>query len=1127
MAAGGKEMEIAIRIAGKVESSFKNALGAATKGIGGITKAVSAATAAAASAVGAIGAASVNVGKEFETAMSQVSATMLIDKSTKEGAETFAALEEAARKCGRETAFSAGEAAEALNNLAMAGYSADDSATALPTVLNLAGAGCLELADSARYITAGLASLGIDKTEDNFNHFADTLAITASKAKTDVAQLGDAITTLGGTGKGLAGGTEEIAASLGILADADITGAEGGTHLRNMILALQNPRNADAAKMFQQLGIEAYTSEGKMRGLNEIFGDISESMEGMTDQQKNNVMSTIFKQTDLAAANAMLADCGSRFDELYEAAENSSEGIGAAAKMYAIQMDNLEGDIDILKSGLSDLGIGIYKDLNGPLREAAQSATAMVGELSTAFESGGMAGMAGAVGGCLSEAVGAIAAYAPMVVSMGIGMLQSFIGGIVQNSGSLASAAAGMLSVFINGLFTMVPQVIFAGIDMMMQFVQSITGQVPQLISGGIQAVAGFAQGIMSRLPEVAGTAIQLIGSLTQGIQDNLPGLIPAAMNALMRFSGSLRENAGKLVDAGLKMIMTLAGSLIDNIPVFVQTIPTIITNIAGIINDNAPKLLSSGIQLVIKLVVGIIKAIPTIVMNIPKIIQAIVAVFTAFNWLSLGSKIITSLGNGIKTAFTKIPQIFRNFIQNAHNTVSSFGWSSLGRGIVMTIGNGIKSLFTMIPQLLKNIGSFAINAIKNIDWWSVGVSIIQFIGEAISGAGGMLWDAIKGIGNGIAEGFKSLFGGGDDEASKEGEKAAESYADGVKNASDAAEQTSLFGSFFGEGESSKAEAAGAQTGAAFGEGLSNGMNSVPADTGGILGSETLGTDLAAAGAADAEAYTAGFNEGFTGWGLDAGTLTDGMASLDGMTEAGMQGAEAISSGMTDNSMAITAAANTLGTEVNTALDGSWQQVNASAQSSMQKLTATVTAAAHSTANAVKAAFENMIITVPKPRLPVISVSNAPVPFGEGGSIGVPQFSVSWNALGGIFDKPTIFNTSAGMQGVGEAGAEAILPLDTLWTQLREIVSQTVQENSGISMIDALTEKLRGIGSGGSGGNHPQLAGAGGPNITYSPVYNLYGNTSKEDVVEANSISQARFNKMMKQYQKEKSRRDL
>ena len=145
MASSSKEMELAIKIAGKVESSFMGALSAAGNGIKGLTKTIAAATTAAAAAVGAIAVAAVNVGKEFETAMSQVQATMLLDTGTAEGAAAMATLEEAARECGRTTAFSATEAAEALNYLALAGYDAEQAATALPTVLKLAGAGAMDL----------------------------------------------------------------------------------------------------------------------------------------------------------------------------------------------------------------------------------------------------------------------------------------------------------------------------------------------------------------------------------------------------------------------------------------------------------------------------------------------------------------------------------------------------------------------------------------------------------------------------------------------------------------------------------------------------------------------------------------------------------------------------------------------------------------------------------------------------------------------------------------------------------------------------------------------------------------------------------------------------------------------
>lgn len=128
--------------------------------------------------------------------------------------------------------------------------------------------------------------------------------------------------------------------------------------------------------------------------------------------------------------------------------------------------------------------------------------------------------------------------------------------------------------------------------------------------------------------------------------------------------------------------------------------------------------------------------------------------------------------------------------------------------------------------------------------------------------------------------------------------------------------------------------------------------------------------------------------------------------------------------------------------------------------------------------------------------------------------------------MGGIFEQPTIFNTAAGMQGVGEAGPEAILPLDTLWAKMRGILNEAVAASGGPSLIDAFIEKLKGIGTGGGGGQ-PGSAGTGAPAIQYSPVYNLYGNAGKEEAAEAGRMSQAEFNKMLRQYERDRQRRKL
>ena len=1086
-AGGGKEMEIAIKIAGKVESSFKNALSQATKGLGTITKTVASATAAAAAAVGAMGVAAINTGREFEGAMSQVAATMLIDKTTAEGQKAFETLENAARKCGASTAFSATEAAEALNFLALAGYDADKAAAALPTVLNLAGAGAMGLKEASDMVTDSMSALGIAATETNLTQFSDQLAQTASKANTNVAQLGEAILTVGGTAKGLAGGTTELNTALGILADNGLKGAEGGTHLRNIILSLQNPTDK-AADALKGLGVDVYDAQGNMRGLNDVFKDLQGAMAGMDNASKDTILSTLFNKTDLTAANALLSNCTDRFDELSAAIENSA---GACENMYAIQLDNLDGDIKILQSGLSDLGISIYKDLNGPLREMTQLATSMVGELSEAYKSGGMEGMVGAVGGCMAEVVNTIADYAPQVVSMGVDLLENFIGGITDNSGTLAAAAADVGAVFINGLFSLVPQVILAGIDIIVQLVQSITAQLPQLINNGTQAIVNFVNGIIQRLPEVISTALTLVQTLVNSIGQNAPMLISAAIQLIGNLVLGIVSMLPQLLQMGIQLILSLVQGIISNLPQILQMGVQIIISLVSGITQMLPMLIQGGIQLIISLIQGIIA-------NLGNIVQAAV-------------QIVITLATGLIQA---IPQ-----------------------------------LIAAIPQLVGAI----IDTILSTNWLDVGIQIIKGLIDGILSTGKSLWNAIK-----------SLFTGGEvdiPDTSSQSAAVVNSYASGINSNAGTvtAAANSMATNAFSSMDTSGATAAGTQAGAAFSTGLTDSMASggldtaafsanmtnmgttgatalntslsaglaTPVDTSGLLDAGAISTNMTAAGTQGATAFTTGLNTGLSATTINTSALavdTSGLTTT--MTTAGTQGATAIGTGMTGNSQAVTQAATTLGNDVNTALDSGWNKANTSAQTAMQRLATTVTDAARSAASAVKAAFENMTITIPKPRIPVINVSTSSVAYGDGGSVSVPNFSVSWNALGGIFDQPTIFNTPAGMQGVGEKGPEAILPLDTLWAKMKEILNEAIAASSGASLIEAFIEKLKGIGTGGGGGQ-PELAGAGGPTIQYSPVYNLYGSAGKEEIAEADRMSQAEFNKLMKQYEKDQQRRKL
>lgn len=1082
-AGGGKEMEIAIKIAGKVESSFKSALSQATKGLGTITKTVASATAAAAAAVGAMGIAAINTGREFEGAMSQVAATMLIDKTTAEGQKAFETLENAARECGASTAFSATEAAEALNYLALAGYDADKAATALPTVLKLAGAGAMDLAAASDMVTDSMSALGIEATEANLTQFSDQLAQTASKANTSVAQLGEAILTVGGTAKGLAGGTTELNTALGILADNGLKGAEGGTHLRNIILSLQNPTDKAAASL-KSLGVDVYDAQGNMRGLNDVFKDLQGAMDGMDNASKDTILSTLFNKTDLTAANAMLANCTDRFDELSASIENSA---GACENMYAIQLDNLNGDIDILKSGLSDLGISIYQDLNGPLREMTQLATSMVGELSEAYKSGGMEGMVGAVGGCLSEVVNTIAEYAPQVVSMGVDLLENFIGGITENSGALADAAADVLSAFVEGLFTLVPQVILAGIDLITELADSVTQQAPQLLSAAIQLVGGLLQGIVTMLPEIANMAVQLVTGLASAILENVPLLIDTAVQLVLNLINGLLSMLPQILQSGVQLVMSLLQGIISALPGIAQAGVQLIQGLVQGLVSNLPAILQTAMQMVMQLIQGIVTMLPQIINEgmqlVLSLVQGIASALPSILQMAvqLVVQFVTGLASMLPTIVQQGLQLIVSLVQGIAANLPAIVQSA-----VQIIFSLITGLIQAIPQLIAAIPQVVgaiIDTILSTNWLDVGIQIIKGLIDGIVSTGKSLWNAIK-----------SLFTGGEvdiPDTSSQSAAVVDSYASGIQNNAGAVTTAanSMATSAFSSMETTGATTAGAQAGQAFSTGLTDSLAAAPINTGALT--------------VDTSAFTTT------------------------MTTAGTQGATAIGTGMTGNSQAVTQAATTMGTDINTALDSGWQKANTNAQTAMQRLATTVTDAARSAASAVKAAFENMTITIPKPRIPVISVSTNSVSYGDGGSVSVPQFSVNWNALGGIIDQPTIFNTSAGMQGVGEAGPEAILPLDTLWAKMKEILNEAIAASGGASIIDAFIEKLKGIGTGGGGQGTPELAGAGGPTIQYSPVYNLYGSAGKDEIAEADKLSQAEFNKLMKQYERDQQRRKL
>lgn len=411
------------------ESGLNNMRSDTARKANAMKKGMLAVTGAGAAAVGAFAAASVKTGAEFDKSMSQVAATM--GKTTDEIQE----LRDFAQDMGASTSFSAIQAADALNYMALAGYDAETSMNMLPTVLDLAAAGNFDLARASDMVTDAQSALGLSLEETRT--MVDQMAVASSKSNTSVEQLGDAFLTVGATARGLKGGTQEMATVLGVLADNGIKGAEGGTHLRNAILSLQTPTK-DGTEALEKLGMsyeDMYDAAGNMRSLPEIFQQMSTAMEGMNQQQKDAIISGLFNKTDLASINALLGTSAERWDELGAAIGDST---GAAERMADTQLDNLAGDVTLMKSAFEGLQIAISDKLTPALRTVVQWITKLIENFDTvgpivagAAVAFGVFAVAINIGSIIQGVTTAFAAFNAILLANPIGIIIALIAGLV------------------------------------------------------------------------------------------------------------------------------------------------------------------------------------------------------------------------------------------------------------------------------------------------------------------------------------------------------------------------------------------------------------------------------------------------------------------------------------------------------------------------------------------------------------------------------------------------------------------------------------------------------------------------------------------------------------------------
>lgn len=682
-------------VSGKV-ASFGSSV---ASGIGSAMKVATAAIGAATTAATAFAGAAVKVAAGFDSSMSQVVATMgyTVDELNTDGSEaqkTYQKLSEFAQQMGSTTAFSASEAADALNYMALAGYSAETSMEMLPNVLNLAAAGGIELAAASDMVTDAQSALGL--TLEQTSELVDKMAKASSKSNTSVAQLGDAILTVGGTAKNLAGGTTELTMALGLLADNGIKGAEGGTALRNIILSLSAPTDQAAGKM-EELGLQVYDAYGNMRPLNDIFLDLNDTLSTMTQGEQTEVLNTLFNKVDLKSANALLATSAERWDSLYDTIENGAEG--AAQAMAEVQLDNLEGDITLLKSAFEGLQIAVGSGLTPTLRQFVQFGSSSLSKLTDAFKNGGLKGAMDALGTILSDGLNMIIERLPDFIESGMALLEALGQGIMDNLPTLLEAGIEILTMMIEFITEHLPDFIDAAFQILTALANGLIENLPLIISSFVSILNSIITYIVENLPMFLQAAMQIIMTLVQGIITNLPQIVSATMEILQTLITYLIEHLDEIIQAAFELIAALAQGLIDNLPEIISAAIDLLVALVDGLLDNIDMLIDVALDLILALADGLIEAVPKLIAKAPEIVK----------------KLVDAI------------------IRNAPKILSAAG--------------------ELILKLLEGLG-------KGIqELWKIGENLVKGLWDGISGAASWLWEKITGWLGGIWDGICSFFG--------------------------------------------------------------------------------------------------------------------------------------------------------------------------------------------------------------------------------------------------------------------------------------------------------------------------------------------------------------------------------
>ena len=932
----------------------------------------------------------IELGQNFTSTMSEVSA---ISGAT---GEDFEKLEACAREYGATTVFSASNAAEALKYMSLAGWDADQSTSALGGVLNLAAASGMELGAASDMVTDYLSAFAMEAGDAAY--FADLLSYAQSHSNTTAEALGEAYKNCAANLNAAGQDVETVTSLLEGMANQGYKGSEAGTAMAAIMRDITNGMKDGAIKI-GETSVAVMDAQGNFRDLTDILTEVEAATNGMGDAERAVALSSTFTADSTKGLNLILNE---GMDKIAGYEEELRGASGSAEEMANIMNDNLSGDVAAMNSAFEELGLKIYDALESKLRAGVQ------------FITNGVIPAIEWLGGHIPEVTIAVSGLGAVIAAMNWGTISSKIA-MVKGALVKLAAALGGVSLPAIAIIAVITAVALAFTNLWKnneEFRNKITA-----IWDGIKAKFDeFGQGIVDRL-NALGFEFEDITEVMKAVWDGFcEVLAPIFEGVFQQISNILSETLDILtglfdIFAGIftgdwdmvwQGVQEVFGAVWDFVVAtfenWISTFTSLADTVLGwfgtdweTVWTNVKTFFSDTWNAISSFFSGILTGIKTFFTDTW---NAIVSFFSGI--LSGIYSSVTGTMTEIHDTFTNIWDSITGFLSGAWETIKNI--VTVG---IMAVKEIISAAFQIITLPFRFIWENCKDTVLSI--WETIKSVIgekidavkekiTTVTTAISNVASAAWNAISSTASSLWEGIKGTIGSKIDAAKEKVSTATSAITSVASSAWSSVSSTA-----------------------------SSLWNTI---------SSTVSSKISAASSAVSSATSTITSVASSAWSSVSSTASSQWESIR----------STISSKLSSAKSTVSSLMSGITSTMSSGLSSALSTVSGKFSSIYSTISSKMSAARDAVGNAISALKSkfNFSWSLPHLKLPHVSISgsfsiNPP---------SVPHFGISWYKDGGILTRPTIFGAAGNnLLAGGEAGAEAVVPLATLWDKLETMIT--------------------------------------------------------------------------------------